>query len=314
MKKKDELIKIFSMNMRAPLVKLQLDYEKMQEIRLRINKPIAIVWNGKELFLTKEGETTKNPLEAMIVRKNDLKETIEYIANYSLYAFEDELKQGFITIQGGHRVGIAGKTVLEHNQVKSIKYISCINVRISHEIKGCGNKVIPYIVKDDSICHTLIVSPPRCGKTTLLRDLIRQISDGTRVISGKTVGVVDERSEIGGSYLGIPQNDVGIRTDILDCCPKAVGMMMLIRSMSPEIIAIDEIGSNEDVHAIETAIYCGCKIIATIHGDSMEDMKRKPLFRELVNKKIFENYIVLSNEEQIGSIKGIYNKEGELVC
>lgn len=314
MKKRDELIKIFSMNIRVPLSKLHLDFEKMQEIRLRINKPIFILWNGKEFFLTKEGEITNNSLEALIVTKNDLKETMEYIANYSLYAFEDELKQGFITIQGGHRVGMTGKTVLENNQVKSIKYISCINIRISHEIKGCASKVIPFLTEGDSICHTLIISPPRCGKTTLLRDLIRQISNGTSNLSGKTVGVVDERSEIGGSYLGIPQNDIGIRTDILDCCPKAVGMMMLIRSMSPEVIAIDEIGSNDDVHAMESAIYCGCKIIATIHGNSMEDMKMKPLFKELVSKKIFDKYIILSNENQIGEVKGIYSKEGEQIC
>lgn len=314
MKKKDELIRIFSIRLRTALAQLALDFSKMQEIRLRINAPLLVVWDGKEFVITKEGRTTGIVSEGMVVTKEDIKETIEYVANYSLYAFEDEIKQGFITIQGGHRVGIAGKTIIEKDEIRTIKYISCINVRISHEIKGCADKVLPFLITDGEINHSLIISPPRCGKTTLLRDLIRQISNGTTLIAGKTIGVVDERSEIGGAYLGIPQNDIGIRTDILDCCPKVQGMMMLIRSMAPDVIAIDEIGKLEDVHAMESAIYCGCKIIATVHGNSMEDIKSKPLFKKLVEEKLFDKYIVLHNQHQTGSIQGIYDKEGEKIC
>ena len=151
-------------------------------------------------------------------------------SNYSLYAYEYEMRQGFITIEGGHRVGMTGQAIIEDGKVKNLRYISSINLRMSHEIKGCADQVFSYIVSGGKMCHTLIVSPPRCGKTTLLRDMIRQISDGNRWIGGMSVGVVDERSEIGGCYMGVAQNQLGDRTDILDCCPKAEGMMMLIRS------------------------------------------------------------------------------------
>lgn len=235
---------------------------------------------------------------------------LEYISGYSLYAFEEEIRQGFLTIVGGHRVGIAGKTILDGNKIKSLKYISYINLRLSHQIKGCASPILPYIIKNRQICHTLIISPPRCGKTTLLRDLIRQVSNGNRYMPGVSVGVVDERSEIAGSYQGIPQNDLGIRTDVLDCCPKAEGMMMLIRSMSPEVVAVDELGDYEDIHAIESVIHCGCKLFATVHGSSIEDIKRKPLLQRLMQEKVFERYIVLYKKDCAGQIKAIYDERG----
>ena len=234
-----------------------------------MNAPLIVIYQGKEYFLTLEGELTREEAKAYHVQTEDLKEMLEYISGYSLYAFEEEIRQGFLTIVGGHRVGIAGKTILDGNKIKSLKYISYINLRLSHQIKGCASPILPYIIKNRQICHTLIISPPRCGKTTLLRDLIRQVSNGNRYMPGVSVGVVDERSEIAGSYQGIPQNDLGIRTDVLDCCPKAEGMMMLIRSMSPEVVAVDELGDYEDIHAIESVIHCGCKLFATVHGSSI---------------------------------------------
>ena len=158
-----------------------------------------------------------------------------------------------------------------------------------------------------------IVGPSGCGKTTLLRDLIRQISDGNQWVQGTTVGVVDERSELGGAYLGVPQNQLGIRTDILDCCPKSKGMMMLVRSMSPQVMAVDEIGSAEDVHALEYAMHCGCKMIATVHGETLEEIQRKPLFEQLVNEQCFERYVVLQNKTHVGEIAGIYDAYGKLL-
>lgn len=238
---------------------------------------------------------------------------MEYIGNYSLYAFEDEIRQGFITIQGGHRVGIAGKTVIEAEHVKNIKHISFINIRLSHQVKGCADKIIPYITMQEHVFHTLIISPPRCGKTTLLRDIIRQLSDGNKSRSGMTVGVVDERSEIGACYMGVPQNDLGIRTDILDCCPKADGMLMLIRSMSPEVIAVDEIGQREDLDAIEYVINCGCRLVATVHGSCIDDVKQKPVLGRMVKEKMFERYIILNNRVGIGNVEEIYDDRGTLL-
>jgi stage III sporulation protein AA len=173
--------------------------------------------------VTEEAALTDLLAKAVQITKNEIRETMEYISNYSLYAFEDEIRQGFITINGGHRIGIAGKIIIENDEIKGMKHISFINIRLAHQVKGCANKVIPYLIdeKTKGIYHTLIISPPRCGKTTLLRDIIRQLSDGNSRYPGMNVGVVDERSEIGACYMGTPQNDLGIRTDVLDCCPKA---------------------------------------------------------------------------------------------
>lgn len=312
MNKKDELLKIFSLNLRTILTKLNMNYELLQEIRLRINAPLLVIYDNKEYYITTSSELSETNSNLYIITKNEIKETMEYISNYSLYAFEEELKQGFITITGGHRIGIAGKAVLEENRIKSIKHISFINIRLSHQVKGCADKVLPYIMdgRGSDCYHTLIISPPRCGKTTLLRDVIRQISDGDRDRPGLSVGVVDERSEIGACYMGSPQNDLGIRTDVLDCCPKAKGMLMLIRSMSPRIIAVDEVGSVEDIEAIEYVMNCGCKLIATVHGNSIDDIKNKPILGKLVKEKLFERYILLNNHDGVGHLEEIYDERG----
>ena len=177
-----------------------------------------------------------------------------------------------------------------------------------------ADRIFPYITYNKQMYHTLLISPPRCGKTTLLRDMIRQVSNGNGWVKGCTVGVVDEHSELGSCYLGNPQNDMGARTDILDRCPKADGMIMLIRSMAPQVIAVDEIGVKEDVHAIEYAMHCGCKMLATAHGESMEELMRKPIFETLIQKKRFERYVILSNHHRIGGVAAIYDEDGNVVC
>ena len=296
-----EIERILSRDIRQTLQRQSLQYDKLQEIRLRIGRPLMMLYANYEWIFED------------IVKKESFQETLEYISNYSLYAYENELKQGFITIEGGHRVGMAGQVVIENGKVKNLKQISSMNIRVAHEVLNCADIVFPYIAEGRRMCHTLIISPPRCGKTTLLRDIIRQISNGNRWIKGCTVGVVDERSEIGGCYMGVPQNQIGIRTDILDCCPKAEGMLMLIRAMSPDVITVDEIGSPEDVHALEYAMHCGCKMIATVHGRTMEEIRKKPLFEELVKMHRFERYIVLGNRQRIGEIEGIYDARGSLL-
>lgn len=308
--KKDELIKIFSKEIRNILMNLAVDFSHVQEIRLRVYAPLLILYHNKEFYISKTGQLTGEDKEAYIVSREELRETMEYISNYSLYAFEEELKQGFITIQGGHRVGIAGKTVVDDTGIRTMKFISFLNIRLSHQIKGCADPVIPFVYQDRDVFHTLIISPPRCGKTTLLRDMIRQISNGYADEPGITVGVVDERSEIGSCFQGIPQNELGIRTDILDCCPKAKGMLMLIRTMSPRVIAVDEIGSREDLEAIEYVMNCGCKLIATVHGSSIDDIRQKPVLKKLVKDQIFERYVILNNIGRIGNISQIYDSGG----
>lgn len=310
MEKRDELIKLFSKDIRMILKQVPEDFNTVQEIRLRVQAPLLMICNHREFYITEKGRLSQNPAEGYIVTRQDLKETLEYISSYSLYAFEEELKQGFITIQGGHRIGIAGKTIVDGKGIRGMKFISFMNVRLSHQIRGCAETVLPYLYENGQILHSLIVSPPRCGKTTLLRDVIRQVSNGSGTWPGLTVGVVDERSEIGACYQGVPQNDLGIRTDVLDCCPKAQGMMMLIRTMAPQVIAVDEIGSREELEAMEYVMNCGCKLIATVHGNSMEDIRQKPVLRKMVQERWFERYIMLRKDGRAGRVEQIFDGRG----
>ena len=310
MKKKNQkkqIIRVLSESVQKIIEQERMDFSELQEIRLRIGQPVTVLYQNEELILPTMYSEKKR------LGKQEMKETIEHISNYSLYAYEHKLKQGFITIEGGHRVGMAGQVIMEGGKIKNMKYISSINIRVSHEVLDCANKIFPYITYNKQMYHTLIISPPRCGKTTLLRDVIRQISDGNRWIKGCTVGVVDERSELGGCYLGVIQNNLGMRTDILDRCPKADGMIMLIRSMAPQVVAVDEIGAKEDVHAIEYAMHCGCKMLATAHGDSMEEICKKPIFEKLIREKRFERYVILSNRYRLGGIEAVYDENGDLI-
>ena len=307
---REEIGKLFPKEVRNLLEKAELKQEYLQEIRLRINGPLLVVYRGEEYFLGAKGGLCKDPGQAFRVCRRCLQETLEYLSGYSLYAYEEEVRQGYLTLQGGHRVGLAGKTILDGEKITSIRFISFINIRFSHQVKGCASVILPYIAQGSTVRHTLLISPPRCGKTTILRDLIRQISDGDEKRPGHCVGVVDERSEIGGCHQGVPQNDVGIRTDVLDGCPKAEGRMMLIRCMSPEVIAVDEIGSYEDIHAIESVTHCGCRLLATVHGSSIDDIKRKPLLNRLVKEKIFERYILLEGRPRAGTVRQIFDERG----
>lgn len=297
-----QIMNILSKDVKGVLEQENLQFDYLQEIRLRAGYPIILLYDGKEKILP------------MKVSERGIRETLDYVSNYSLYAYENELKQGFITIEGGHRVGMAGQVLIENGRVKNLKQISSLNVRVSHEIVGCADKLFPYITHNKQMYHTLLISPPRCGKTTLLRDLIRQISDGNEWVKGCTVGVVDERSELAGCYQGIPQNHMGMRTDVLDGCPKADGMLMLIRSMSPQVVAVDEIGAPEDIQAIKYAMHCGCKMIATVHGESIEEVQRKPLLEQMMLEQCFERYVLLCNRKHVGEISGIYDKYGDEIC
>lgn len=293
---------ILTKDVKGVLEQEQLQFEQLQEIRLRAGCPVILLYGGKEKIL---------PMKAT---ERGIRETLDYVSDYSLYAYENELKQGFITIEGGHRVGMAGQVLIENGRVKNLKQISSLNVRVSHEIIGCADAVFPYITHNKQMYHTLLISPPRCGKTTLLRDLIRQISDGNEWVKGCTVGVVDERSELAGCYQGIPQNQMGIRTDVLDGCPKADGMLMLIRSMSPQVVAVDEIGAAEDLQAIKYAMHCGCKMLATVHGESLDELKMKPLFEQMIRERCFERYVLLGNRRKTGDVEAIYDKFGDVIC
>lgn len=307
-RKKQQIYQILAKSLRTILEEEELRFGELQEIRLRTGKPLIIVYENTERILPEKSRTKH------LVTRDELRETLDYISYYSLYAYEAEMRQGFITIEGGHRVGMTGKVILEGNRIKNMQYISSVNIRVAHEVIGCADSVMQYITQNQEVCHTLIISPPRCGKTTLIRDIIRQISNGNRYVKGCTVGVVDERSELGGCYLGIAQNDIGMRTDILDCCPKAEGMILLIRSMAPRVLAVDEIGGEEEIHALEYAMQCGCKLIVSVHGTDLDEISKKPGLRQLVKEKRFERYIVLDNQRHPGAVRAIYDELGEVLC
>ncbi|WP_251386888.1 stage III sporulation protein AA [Mediterraneibacter agrestimuris] len=306
--KRQQIFRILARGIRTVLEREHLDFNELQEIRLRIGKPLMIVYKNTELIIPKE------TAEKHLVTKDELRETLDYISHYSMYAYESEIRQGFITIEGGHRVGMTGKVILEKDRIKNMQYISSVNIRVAHEVIGCGNRVLPFLTKNKEICHTLIISPPRCGKTTLIRDLIRQISNGNTYVKGCTVGVVDERSELGGCHMGIAQNDMGIRTDILDCCPKADGMILLIRSMAPRVLAVDEIGGEEETRAIEYAMQCGCKLLASVHGTDLDEICGKPGLSRLTEQRRFERYVVLNNQKDPGAVHAIYDEWGNVLC
>ena len=233
MGKRDEILSLFPDGLKGRMKPVLEDVEHLNEIRLGVNRPCRIIREGCEYFLSQDGTCLTQGNNTWLTSDREIESIVNQMCSYSLYAFENELRQGFLTVQGGHRIGFAGKVIL--NTDGSVRNFSCIrflNIRISHEILGMADPVLPYLFQQGELWNTLIISPPGCGKTTLLRDLIRQVSDGTDTRQGQQVSVVDERSEIAGSYQGIPQNQVGIRTDVLDACPKTEGMMLLVRSMT----------------------------------------------------------------------------------
>ena len=289
MEKLLEIVKFFSMNLSNILYNTIISNnrikDELQEIRIRIDRPLILKLRDKELVVEYK------------ITQNEILQIVERLCENSIYAYRKQLCEGYITIRGGHRVGITGTTVVENGEIINIKYITSLNFRIAREVPNCSNRIIRQVIDipNQSIFNTLIVSPPGKGKTTILRDLIRNLSNGVSGINfkGKTCGVVDERGEIAAMYRGIPQNDIGIRTDIIDNVSKAKGIKILIRTMAPEIIACDEVGGEEDIKAIEEAMLSGVKGIFTMHGKSIEDVHSNKYIKKLIDEKIVEKIIFI---------------------
>ena len=276
---------------------IKLNNTVIEEIRLRAEKPVIIKHTKGEDILK------------ITVSINEILETLQHVCDNSIYTYQNQICNGYITIKGGHRIGITGSAVVSDGKITNINYISNLNFRIARQVIGSSNEILRYVInlENNTIYNTLIASSPGAGKTTILRDLVRRLSDGIEQIKfkGKTIGLVDERGEIAAVYKGIAQNDVGIRTDVMDNISKDIGMKLLIRSMSPQIIVADEIGKLEDVIAINYAVCSGIKGIFTAHGGSLNELKLNPAIKDAISKHIFERIIFLNNTEH-GKLDKIY--------
>lgn len=305
-----EILPVLPNKIRELITELPGDIlDQLEEIRLRQGRPLVVGLTRDDVMVTELGQPSSVAEFSYIVTDKDLVRAVQLISGSSIYAFEEEIRNGFITIKGGHRVGISGKVIVDRGKVKTIKYISSLNIRIAREIVGVADRVLPYLINPvtKKFHHTLIISPPRCGKTTLIRDIIRQLSTGIPALEfkGCTVGVVDERSEIAGCFNGVPQKDVGYRTDVLDGCPKAEGMMMMIRAMGPQVIATDEIGRQEDALALEEALNAGITVLTTAHGRDPEEISQRPVLRCIMEKGIFERLVILGRSKGVGTVEDI---------
>ncbi len=298
----NEIILVLSMEIRQIIRKIPATFlQSVEEIRLKSGQPLMLYDSHTGWFVSKDGRLKRDKVGTYRVTQEDVNRTLELMSNNSIYAVQDELKNGYITIAGGHRVGVAGKVILNKGEISFIKDIASMNIRVSKQIIGAADSIIQDIADEyGTIYNTLIISPPQCGKTTMLRDIARQLSNSIH-----KVAIVDERSEIAGCYKGIPQNDVGPRTDVLDACPKAYGIMMMIRSMSPDVIITDEIGLEEDIIALRQVLNAGVKIITSVHGYSRQDIVKRPILGQLLKEQMFERVIVLSKARGTGTIEEV---------
>ncbi|MFC4769141.1 stage III sporulation protein AA [Effusibacillus consociatus] len=288
----------------------------LEEIRIRLGKPLQVYTHQGDYYLDPQGQPFRFLPKAYCVSEEDVAQTLQLLTRSSLYALEEELRRGFLTIAGGHRVGLAGRTILSaEGFVQTMKDITNLNIRVARQVQGVADPVKEYLMNPSGykLYNTLIISPPQCGKTTLLRDLARQISDGSLhpKMKGLKVGIVDERSELAGCVNGVPQHSVGSRTDVLDGCPKAQGMLMMIRSMSPHVLITDEIGREEDRDAIQEAVHAGVHVIASAHGYNLAEIKNRPAIQSLFEAKVFSRFLVLSRRNGPVTLEGVYDKNGQ---
>lgn len=307
---KEELLQIFPKELKKRIAE-SVPFQEVTEIRLRAALPISIVTAEKTYFLKKEGGLCRKKEQGRILSKEELKMIFERITQYSVFAYKEEIGEGFITVKGGHRVGLCGKYYYEEGKKRQIKDISSLNIRVAREIKNCAISIIPWLFEQGEFCHTLLISPPGKGKTTYLRDIIRFLSDGTEKFAGKNISVIDERSEIGNRTREGEGFYLGSRTDLMDHCPKAEGMLLMLRTMTPEILAADEIGGEEDIRAIAYVRNCGCRLLMTVHGNSLTDIMERPFLGDYLKRYPFERYVFLSKEKEEKREAIIYNQKKE---
>lgn len=294
-----DITRIFPSDIKKCLYSINLD--EAQEIRLIRGQPIMIHYCDGDYYLNRKGVLSVSSRNGIVITKSDIDYIMERTSKSSLYSVEDELKNGYITISGGHRIGIAGTAVIKGGKVEFIKNVSAMNIRIANEIIGVSHDVVKKI-KEQGIANTLIVSPPGCGKTTLLRDIARELSE-----LGHCVGIADERCEIAAMHDGKAGFMIGSRSVVMEACPKSYAMECLMRTMSPDVIVTDELGQEGDARAVYNAINSGVSVIATAHGRDTKQLIKRKVFKELV--PLFDIIIVLSKREGVGTIESVIEND-----
>lgn len=283
----------------------KVEFERLYEIRLRAGLPATVNVDGKYYFLGEMG-VCFNENEAVIVSKEELENFIFRASECSIYSVNEQIKEGFITISGGVRIGLAGTLVEEAGNIITLKNFSSVNIRIPHEVKNCALAAIKYLISDDGFKNTLVISPPGAGKTTFIRDIACQLSN---LNIAYNLLVLDERFEIASNVDGLNKLNVGKFTDVLSGTTKQFGFESGIRSLRPDIIFTDEIATDDDARAIEYAVNSGVRVVASVHAQNLTELKRKKAFEKIIENGLFQRYVVLSSADGPGTYAGIYDEK-----
>lgn len=260
---------------REALALSEADRGRAEEFRLRVGWPMSAVLEGEE-----------RPLGGPPVTREELEQLVEIASRASLHAVLDQVRQGYLTIEGGHRVGLCGTASVQGGEIHALRTLSSANLRVARQVKGVAAPILDGLCPAGRLADTLILAPPGLGKTTLLRDLIRLVSEGEGCLPLR-VALADERGEVAALYGGQPQLEVGRRTDVMEGCSKAQGLMMLLRAMNPQVLAVDEITAQPDIQAMTAAAGCGVTLLAAAHGTELADLERRPLYRPLLEEGLF---------------------------